>query len=409
MVGNKTIPPGQSIRVYSIVKNESASPRMVDLVFIVDESRSMENEHEWIKTMVVSLERELRRNQIGVNEPNLYALVGFGNPKPLLTKGRVIDLGGSLSPFGNSTELVGGVDKLAQMGDTEDGYGAIDVALDELVFRKRAARQFILASDEERDVLVSELTYNETLRRLNGEGVRLNVIVKHMFAVKEDGHEFFVLGLDGHMNAYTVDERKLAGGFPYHESGYQTTYEDYVDLAFHTSGGAWDLNELRKDNAAVREAFTKAFVQVKVEEIAEQLSGICEECNCTNGHVLCVAIPAAKTEIQCKTGLIPDLNVAISPASIDKFTGEEVSFSCSVTNTDVGSEPSLTWSPIPPNASPVDNNLVFSSVTLDNTGEYTCDAKTATGRYGKATARLTVTDVTPTPPLPGIHIEVIGC
>jgi hypothetical protein len=391
MVGNETILPGESIRVFSLERNESASPRMADLVFIVDESRSMQNEHDWIKTMVISLERELRNFKIGSSErePNRYALVGFGSPTPSLTRGRVIDLGGSFSPFGNATELVTGIDKLARLGDIEDGYAAIDVALDDLVFRELAARQFILASDEERDVFVDELTFNETLRRLKENRVKLNVVAKHRFGVKVDRQESFVLGLDGFMNAYAEDGRKMAGGFPYPESGYQSTYQDYVKLAFSTEGGAWDLNELRKDSTTIRNAFTNAFIQVKVEEIAGQLGAKCKECNCTDGQELCVVIPSVTTEIQCLSDLIPDLSVVISPSSIDEFIGRPVTFTCSATNIVLNSEVSLTWNPIPSNAKSVENKLVFDSITLENTGIYTCEARTAT-RYGIATASLAV-------------------
>lgn len=389
-----TIASGQSGRQFSRrLRDPSAARGMVDVVFIVDESRSMVAEHAWLKDMVSALESRLLEDRVGVLEPNRYALIGFANPDPKLEKGRIVALGGGADqPFGNPSEFSGGVDMLALRGDDEDGYSAMQVALNNLTFRPRAARQFILVSDEERDVLDAMLTYNETLRRLLGAGVKLNVVVKHLFAVLDEGTELFVLGLDRHMNAYTRDGRKLAGGFPFPESGYETTYKDYVRMAFATGGGAWDLNILRKSEEDVLEAFTKAFLLVKVEEIVEQLNGTCEECTCTDGLLACEVVPAARTRRQCETGVIVDLVVAIFPSQSNKRVGEPASFACAVMNDDLASTPILTWSPIPPNAYTVNDNLVFKSVTLENGGTYTCEARTSTGRYGTATATMRVTD-----------------
>src|SRR5262249_24039371 len=45
------------------------------VVFVVDESGSMEGEHAWLENMVLELDAELQAHGIG---PNRYLLVGFG-------------------------------------------------------------------------------------------------------------------------------------------------------------------------------------------------------------------------------------------------------------------------------------------------------------------------------------------
>ena len=401
MFGNRTVSSGQSIRVFTLTKRDPNEGRgSADVVFIVDESRSMTAEHRWLKDMVQSLDESLRGDLVGVKEPNRYALIGFANPNPRLERGQIIELSSGSDPaFGTPSQFAAGVDKLAERGDNEDGYAAMAFALTSLAFRERetTARQFILVTDEERDDLDKLLTYRAMLDRLSLAGVKLNVVVKHLFAVSENGRELWALGLDSDKNAYTADGRKLSRGFPFPDSGYETTYADYVEMAFAREGGAWDLNQLRTNDPDIREAFTKAFVQVKVEEIVQQLNGTCEQCTCIAGEPSCFVVRAATRENQCHSGVVEDLEVNIFPASSVKKVGDEASFACIVSNVDLVRLPSITWKPIPSNAFVRRNNLVFSSVTLENEGRYTCEARTATGRYGKATVSMTVIDPTTEP------------
>ena len=96
-----------------------------------------------------------------------------------------------------------------------------------------------------------------------------------------DGNSNAALGVDSDGVAYIADG---AGGFITSPGGVfdkeakwnpfnpvSSTKADYVDLAFDSVGAAWDLNQLRAGgDTAV--SFTKAFVNVKAEEISDQLA-----------------------------------------------------------------------------------------------------------------------------------------
>ena len=93
-------------------------------------------------------------------------------------------------------------------------------------------------------------------------------MVDHGF---EDGDQFEAFGIDSEGNAYVDDGFgsyfQTLGGTP--TTGEGTTEADYVDLALATGGAAWDLNLLRLGGSSA-EAFTEAFIDIKVQEISQQ-------------------------------------------------------------------------------------------------------------------------------------------
>lgn len=96
----------------------------------------------------------------------------------------------------------------------------------------------------------------------------LNVVVNARF---ENGVGDRVLGIDSDGNTYGADGLGdfivTPGGVGV--SGAGTTLADYANLATTNGGAAWDLNQLRAGGLTAT-SFTKAFVDVKVEEIVEQ-------------------------------------------------------------------------------------------------------------------------------------------
>ena len=239
----------------------SSAGAAVDLMFVVDESGSMYGEHEWIGNMVTFLDSEL----ISAGQTsNMYALVGFGaGSSHGGPEGHRHLVGGH--DWGTAAELSAATGELVTSGSWEDGWEAIDFGLDNYYFRSDATTNMILVTDEDRYSLDAQLTYDKMLTALNDEKVMLNVVVDCGF---QDGTGTTALGVDAYGNAYIADG---SGGYIPSPGGtvvssYYNTDSYYVELAWATSGAAWDLNQLRS-GGLLAESFTTAFVDIKVSEI----------------------------------------------------------------------------------------------------------------------------------------------
>lgn len=186
---------------------------------------------------------------VGVVEPNRFGLVGFGGDcSDGLGLGRVIATpsGAQFSFSTNFTQLSEG---LTTSGRREDGYSAIQAALETYPTRQTGtARQFILVTDEDRDVVDGNLTRESIAAALVDESVVLNVAVNEEFSA---GDGLRALGIDSSQRGYVFDPssqdhyRVLGGGETVRDSGHGQTHRDYTQLALATGGGAWDLNILR--------------------------------------------------------------------------------------------------------------------------------------------------------------------
>ncbi len=260
-----------------------AVPVAADIVFVVDESGSMDTEHDWlnaggaIPSVVPLLESALLAKGVGAGaDANRYALVGYGSSNthsPLNQVAHKHTVGGG--EFGSATNFTTAANGLTSQGGTEDGYQAIDFALNQYTYRTgNFARQVILITDEDRDINPSTNNSNTSGNALNfaivqealrGADFTLNVIVNNGF---RDGAFNTAMGVDADGTAYLVDG---AGGFTTAPGGVPTggtgtTKADYIDLAHQLGGAAWDLNIMRSGGTSVS-SFTGAFIAVKVEEI----------------------------------------------------------------------------------------------------------------------------------------------
>ncbi len=236
-----------------------------DIIFIVDESGSMEGEHDWLDEMILDLEDELVSREI---TDNRYGLVGYArsNPAP-----HSLLVGGDL--FGTAQEFAWATRGLATSGGQEDGWDGIDFALDRYDFRPDAAVNIILVTDEDRDVYDPSVTYSGLLTELLAMGAVLNVVVN---ATYTDSSLETTVGVDSEGRAFVPDG---SGSYTFSE-GYSfvrdsgTTEEDYVTMAWETGGATWDLNQLRA-GGLVATSFTDAFVSIKANEIESQLAIDC--------------------------------------------------------------------------------------------------------------------------------------
>lgn len=242
-----------------------------DIIFVVDESGSMDTEHDWIGDMVTDLDSGLIAAGITGNR---YGLVGFGGDgDPVHLRGHAHLVGGDL--FGTAAELSTAAGTLVLTGWIEDGYDGINFALDNYPFRSDAAVNLVLITDEDRDDVGGD-TYASTLAALQSESALLNVVVDNPFLVGMSGAlGMFDKDLDdtivGNQNGiladggggYTLGENAVVG------DGFGSTETDYVAMAFATEAGAWDLNILRNGGLDAT-SFTNAFVDFKVKEIGGQ-------------------------------------------------------------------------------------------------------------------------------------------
>ncbi len=240
-----------------------------DVLFIVDESASMNTEHAWIAGMAANLQTALVG--AGVTD-NRYGLVGYventgahgpGSAGPHKHQLNGADWGTAANL---STSLTPG---LTTSGSSlEDGYEAISYGLNNYTFRADAALNVILITDEDRDNTNAAITFASVLAELAGKNALLNAVINNPF---KNASNVAALGIDSDHNAYVANGTggfiASAGGIIGNGAG--TTETDYVPLALQSGGAAWDLNKLRAGgNSAI--SFTAAFVDIKVQEIVNQ-------------------------------------------------------------------------------------------------------------------------------------------
>ena len=246
----------------------AASLKSSDVVVIVDEYGSMNYEQTWLGTVIPQLDTALQNQGIVGNR---FGLVGFGTSNQTL--GRSLPVGGA--KFGNSAEFATATNSLLLNGSFEDGYSAIDFALNNYTFREGAAVNFILVTDEDRDNGNSSLNFNNILARLkrnpqdNKDDILLNAVVNANFVnnslgVNSEGNAYIANGSGGYT---TTQLPQPLTNFVTRDFG--TTKLDYIDLALDSGGAGWDLNQLR-DGGLTGTSFAKAFIDIKVEDTKNQ-------------------------------------------------------------------------------------------------------------------------------------------
>lgn len=221
--------------------------RAADIILLVDESGSMTKEHQWIPEMVKQLDNALMDTGIGVHPRNRFGIIGFGDDCTIEDGfGRTLLINES-----DKYVLADSIIELSKIlkigGKQEDGYSAIASALKEYTFQD-GAKQFILITDEDRDVLLN-VTRDEVESMLKANDIILNTVVTQEFTA--GGIQAF--GVDWDRTAYIYDPsldsffRTIRNvGAPIEDSAYGSTNDDYTQLAFLVEGGSWDLSLLQQ-------------------------------------------------------------------------------------------------------------------------------------------------------------------
>ena len=290
-----------------------------DIVVVMDDSGSMGFAQTFSGQLMQDIDNGLRAAGIGATAAggNRFGLFAYGGattdtvPAPVL-------LGNPAALFGTSQEYATGVGTLQAGGAIEDGYLAIENALDLYQYRPEAEKFIILVTNEDRDIVDSSKSYASTLAKLRAKDVLLDGIVSANFF---DASGNFAMALDAQDNAYLEDG---SGGFIVTPNGtvtsFDTTVPDYVDMIHETGGIAGDIFQIQFGGAT-----TTSFANVFISTIVTQAGGsgqlpkpgdwqsvlIGENGNDRN--------VAAYTEVESPQSLSPGSNG--SPAS-SEFLGE---------------------------------------------------------------------------------------
>jgi RHS repeat-associated protein len=178
----------------------------VDIVFVVDESSSMSGAHDWLGSAIFDIDDSL--GDAGVSSRR-YGLVGFGNDDGLeVSSTHIFTLDEFGHVYGDATALADATLDLQSNGVFEDGYDAINVALTSFPFRSNAVKKIVLVTDEDRDILNSDLDFAEISNDLAESGVLFDVIASAQFRVNPPPSSVWVTA-GGDVDAEAVDSLSL--------------------------------------------------------------------------------------------------------------------------------------------------------------------------------------------------------
>lgn len=243
----------------------AAPATKADIVVIMDESGSMSGEQAWIPGAITQLDAGLAG--AGLVDGNRFGLVGFGaNTATSPAPGRVRSISVGGGQLGTAAQFGTAAGGLVINGSAEDGWAGINLA-SSYTFDPAAARNFILVTDEDRDNLVTSLSFTSILSSLTSTNTLLNAVVNGSFRCGDNTAALGMIGTTGYKVGASGSFSTCSGAS--FVSGTGTTGANYVNLAIATGGGAWNLNILRNGgNDAL--SFTNAFIAGKVQEIITQ-------------------------------------------------------------------------------------------------------------------------------------------
>ena len=234
----------------------------IDMIYLVDESGSMGGEQAWLAQQVPLIDQELITNGI---TNNMYGLVGYGNSARVP---RQVDVAGG--QFGTAAEFATAIGTLQTNGGTEDGYAAMDFAINNYQFRAGVGAILVLVTDEDRDILSAgeypaapNLDYNSMLAALQARNINMTSILDQDI-FKADGQTVaLVMNGGGAVSVadgaggLTPDSPSANGVFG---NGDGNTTADYADMSQALQSCVGDLNQLRQ-GGATGESFAIAFIQ----------------------------------------------------------------------------------------------------------------------------------------------------
>ena len=182
-----------------------------DIVLLIDDSGSMNLEHEWLLGMVPFMEAALIRAGVGDHDNrNRYCAIGFGGIGPLEPAHFLLVNGKKCF---TAEQFPKARVQLKNAGLYEDGYEAIHFAITNVPFRDSPfiARNILLITDEGRSIIAQgqDLTKASIRDELLKNDILLNVVVK-VTHNGTAGTSEVILGQSGHGITYLL---RPNGGF----------------------------------------------------------------------------------------------------------------------------------------------------------------------------------------------------
>ena len=176
-----------------------------DIVLLIDDSGSMQLEHEWLLAMVPYLEAALIKAGVGdYGNRNRYCAIAFGGIGPLEPAHFLLVNGEKCF---TADQFPKARIQLKNVGLNEDGYEAIHFAINNVPFRDSPfiAKNVFLISDEGRTIIPQgqSLTKSSVRDELLNNDALLNVIVSVSYLDTSNRAEV-VLGQDGNGVTYLL-------------------------------------------------------------------------------------------------------------------------------------------------------------------------------------------------------------
>ncbi|KAI6650257.1 Thrombospondin-2-like [Oopsacas minuta] len=283
------LPNGSLFNIQSEVFPELDTSKLLpaaDIMVLVDESGSMTDEHAWLHKFAPLIDQRLRDRGVGLpttGSQNLFCLVRYGSPGNLM--GRMVARGV------DANEFTVALSEVRQNGRLEDGYSAMNVAIEECGIRTGTAHIMILVTDEGRNIVDQSLNRVNMEQLLIRNSIILNVVVNTQFGLRGYYNGPFAIGMNSRGDGYYGDNSGNCLTVPssiINFPGDNNTNAAYVELAHATNGASWDINQLR-NGGAIAQSFSNCLIKVKIDEIITVLAS-CRECLCVAGELRCSEI-----------------------------------------------------------------------------------------------------------------------
>eukprot|EP00118_Oscarella_pearsei_P016170 m.152499 g.152499 ORF g.152499 m.152499 type:complete len:684 (+) comp38593_c0_seq3:162-2213(+) len=322
-------------RIWYAVQSTDQARRNIreaaDIVLVVDDSGSMQTEQRWIAEAASALETALIRVGVGTGElKNLFYVVLFGNGQRIAATGQgwrqnrtwPIYVGDKIGL--RVHEVPEAVKGFTRDGNAEDGYQAIELALDLKELRndpKRVALNIALITDEPRDPFAggeagTESSLDEIIQKLKNKGAKVNVFgnfgfQENVLSVDYQGQQYTATGVIS-TNEFQ-DEDKVVS-FAANEPECRA-FVQYAPLAMSTQGAVWNLEfvDTTAGDQTARQQFTDSVARIKVFEIVN--TTVCLKCEikcegpggrknetCTQevDQIFCRCLASGKSESECR-------------------------------------------------------------------------------------------------------------
>lgn len=240
----------------------------VDIVVVMDDSASMGFAQTFSAQLMLDIDAALVAAGIGspAQGGNQFGLLAYGGQNTTTTPA-ALPVGPNNALFGTAPQYGAAVSTLQASGVIEDGYLAIETALDTYQFRPQAEKYILLVTNEDRDVVDASKTYDSVLAKLKAKDVTLDSIVWANFF---DKTRSTALALDAQDNAYTADG---FGGYIVSPNGsvgsrFDTSVQDYVNLTHDANGISGDIFQIQIGGTTAT-----SFGSVMVNSLVSQAGG----------------------------------------------------------------------------------------------------------------------------------------